>query len=93
MRYLACMLTLLILPVVGSAHHSIIAIYSRDSVSEIEGELTDLLWRNPHVFFSITADDGDGGITETSFSLEVLFSEVAFAAGDFQDGEGDNGHQ
>ena len=59
MRYVTFTLSALVLPVAGSAHHSIVGIYSRDSVSEIEGELTNVSWRNPHVVFSIIADDGE----------------------------------
>ena len=59
MRYIAFILSLLVLPVAGSAHHSIIGVYSRDSVREIEGELTDVAWRNPHVLFSVITDDGE----------------------------------
>jgi len=59
MRYVAFTLSLVVLPVTGSGHHSILGVYSRDSVSEIEGELTSVSWRNPHVLFSVTADDGE----------------------------------
>lgn len=58
MRYLAFTLGIVILPVAGSAHHSIIGVYSRDSVNEIEGELADVSWRNPHVLFSVIDDSG-----------------------------------
>ncbi len=58
MRYVTLTLSLAFLPVAGSAHHSILGVYSRDSVSEIEGELAHVFWRNPHIRFSVVADDG-----------------------------------
>ncbi len=59
MRHVTLTLSLVFLPVAGSAHHSILGIYSRGSVSEIEGELTNVSWRNPHVLFSVISDDGE----------------------------------
>jgi len=52
---------LLALPVVGSAHHAIAGNYDPSSVIEVEGEVTDILWRNPHVQVSmrITAENGE----------------------------------
>ena len=58
MRHLAFTLLLVILPVAGSAHHSVFGLYIRGQVSEVEGRLTRAFWRNPHVRFSIEADDG-----------------------------------
>jgi len=59
MRNVTVVLTLICLPAVGLAHHSILGIYARDSVREIEGELADVAWRNPHVLFSVITDDGE----------------------------------
>jgi hypothetical protein len=42
------------------AHHSPQGIYHTDRIVEVEGELTDILWRNPHVRFTIAATDEQG---------------------------------
>lgn len=44
----------------ASAHHSPQGIYDRDRIVEVEGVITAILWRNPHVRFAITATDGQG---------------------------------
>jgi len=71
MRYTAFALSLLVLPVAGYAHHSIFSIYSRDSVREIEGELTNVAWRNPHVLFSVMTDDGRVWDIESAPPIEL----------------------
>ncbi len=45
---------------VASAHHSSTTFYDYDNFIEFEGEVTRVLWRNPHVQFSImrTMEDG-----------------------------------
>ena len=45
---------------VGMAHHSKAPFYELDTVAEIEGEVTRILWRNPHIRFWVDAD-GVGG--------------------------------
>ena len=45
-------------------HHSVATSFDTTSVVEIEGELTELSWRNPHVRFQLRVE-GEGGSTET----------------------------
>ena len=55
--------TLLALGVVspiGMAHHSKTPFYELDTVAEIEGQVTRILWRNPHIRFWVDTD-GAGG--------------------------------
>lgn len=42
------------------AHHAATGRYERDVFGEIEGEITDIFWRNPHVRFIITRTNDDG---------------------------------
>ncbi|MFL2547068.1 MAG: DUF6152 family protein [Candidatus Rariloculaceae bacterium] len=42
------------------AHHGVGAQFDLDTVIELQGEVTEVLWRNPHVRFSIALED-DGG--------------------------------
>ena len=57
------------------AHHSFFGRFDTLTIAEIEGEVTDLLWRNPHAGLTLRARDANGLVTdwavETS-SLTVL---------------------
>ena len=57
---LAGLLVAMCLASVASAHHSSTTFYDYDNFIEFEGEVTRVLWRNPHVQFSImrTMEDG-----------------------------------
>jgi hypothetical protein len=58
MRALLAVLVFVLLPVVGSGHHSR-AEFS-DQMREIEGVLTEVIWRNPHpaLFLAVETEDG-----------------------------------
>ena len=58
------------LPGVAAAHHSFFGRFDTLTLTELEGVVTEVSWRNPHAYFSVAAD----GVTweiETS-SLTVL---------------------
>lgn len=63
-------LVLAVLPGTAAAHHSFFGRFDTQRLVELEGEVTDVLWRNPHAYFSLRADGVDWEI-ETS-SLTVL---------------------
>lgn len=44
----------------ASAHHSFAAFYDVSKVTEVDGELTRVLWNNPHVRFTVRAKDNNG---------------------------------
>lgn len=44
----------------ASAHHSIGATFNMDEIVEIEGEVTRILWRNPHVRLNVRTVDEEG---------------------------------
>jgi hypothetical protein len=52
-------LSLLGAPALGLAHHST-ANYDLDTAVEIEGKITQVLWRNPHVRFWIMSERETG---------------------------------
>ena len=52
---------LLLLPVVTFAHHSVGAFFDRSTVLELEGTITRILWRNPHVGFVLLTGSAKGG--------------------------------
>ncbi|MCY3732566.1 MAG: DUF6152 family protein, partial [Rhodospirillaceae bacterium] len=54
-------LPLLLLPLPATAHHSIAANFDEGVVTELQGEITRVFWRNPHVGFTISVTDEDGG--------------------------------
>ena len=60
MKLVATFLGLLLIPSFGFGHHSQYGRYDTDKISELEGEITRVQWRNPHVVFwlRVTEDDG-----------------------------------
>ena len=64
MRYPTFTLSLLVLPAMGSAHHSQ-AEYATE-VREIEGEIVEIAWRNPHpvLTLSVANDAGEAELWE-----------------------------
>ena len=48
------------LPVTLSAHHSM-AEFDRSTVTEVEGEVVSISWRNPHILLDIATTDAAGG--------------------------------
>jgi hypothetical protein len=56
----------------AAAHHSGIGLYDRNTVGEVEGEITSIFWRNPHVRFGLLRQ-GENGQDE---AWEVEFGSV-----------------
>jgi hypothetical protein len=49
----------MLLPCAGAAaHHSFAAFYNVNETIEIEGEISDIAWRNPHTLFSVRTSGG-----------------------------------
>jgi hypothetical protein len=66
----ASLLILTALSSTAAAHHSFFGRFDTQKLVELEGEVMDLLWRNPHAYLSVRAD-GVVWEIETS-SLTVL---------------------
>jgi hypothetical protein len=64
------LLSIAALPGMAAAHHSFFGRFDTERLVELEGEVTDVLWRNPHAYFSLRVD-GVVWEIETS-SLTVL---------------------
>ena len=60
-----------IAPASVSAHHAFTGVYDMQNVTEVSGELTDVLWRNPHVRFSIRDSAGETWEIETN-SVSII---------------------
>ncbi len=65
-------LCLIGLPISGLAHHAVGGSYDTSTLIELEGEVTDILWRNPHVQASMRVVDGSGEAVEWEMATTAL---------------------
>ena len=65
------LLSLLSVPSINFAHHAWASIFDMSTVTEFQGEITRLMWRNPHVRFTIETAEGMLLDIETN-SLSIL---------------------
>jgi hypothetical protein len=74
-RETSVLVALLSLSLAANAHHSFFGRFDRTSLIEIEGDVTALLWRNPHTYMTLRVVEAGGSTVdwevETS-SLSVL---------------------
>ena len=59
------------LPSTVLAHHAFGGFFDMGTMTEIEGVVTEMSWRNPHVRFSVQTDSGDTWLIETN-SVSIL---------------------
>lgn len=52
-----------------AAHHSFGAVFDRDRSVEVTGIVTQIEWRNPHVWFYVDVENGEGEIENWAFEL------------------------
>jgi len=55
---------LLLLPVAGFAHHSVAAFYDRSGRAEVEGIVSAVFWRNPHIGITLLVENDQGETEE-----------------------------
>jgi hypothetical protein len=67
-RYSLFVCSLIISPL-ASAHHSFGAFYDMNQLVEVEGEITSVFWRNPHIRFTIDVPDRNGAVA--SWKMEA----------------------
>ncbi len=72
MRLTTVCFALTAVPVFVNAHHSN-AEYDRNAIQEIEGELTEVRWRNPHVRFTVRAPDADGQLQDWELETSTVY--------------------
>jgi hypothetical protein len=58
-------------PTAAHAHHAFAGFFDMQTTTEISGIVTEMLWRNPHVRFSVRADSGEIWQIETN-SVSIL---------------------
>ena len=51
------------------AHHSFAAVFDADDPVELTGAVTGVEWLNPHVWFYIDVETGDGTIEDWAFEM------------------------
>ncbi len=70
-RTRAGLVGLLIWPLSSLGHHAFTGVFDMDNLMELEGEITRLMWRNPHVQFTIRTGAGASWDIETN-SVSIL---------------------
>jgi hypothetical protein len=70
-RGLPC-LSILCLPMLAAAHHAIGGNYDPNAIIEVEGDVTNVLWRNPHVQVSMRVIGADGGVEDWDMATTAL---------------------
>lgn len=58
-RLTAVMVLATVLPATSAGHHTFAYTYNTSQVAEIEGEVIELQWENPHVQFRMRTEDGE----------------------------------
>jgi hypothetical protein len=66
---LAAMSALMVSTVTVAAHHSFAAEYDRDKTITVTGEVTKLLWTNPHARVQVESKDQSGKVESWDFEL------------------------
>jgi len=51
------------------AHHSFAAVFDRAQPLELTGTVTKIEWMNPHVWFYIDVDNGQGAVENWGFEM------------------------
>lgn len=76
-------------PRAASSHHSFLARFDRQSMLEIEGEVMEVGWHNPHAYFGIRATDTDGRTTdwEVETSSVSVLRRLGIADGTIRPGD------
>jgi hypothetical protein len=76
-KYLQCVSLvsgLFLVPLAAGAHHSVAGTFDTSQIAEAEGEVTSVLWRNPHVRFSLSGTGENGELEEWEIEMTSLSS-------------------
>jgi hypothetical protein len=68
----------------AAAHHSFFGRFDTQRLVELEGEVTEVLWRNPHAYFSVRAD---GVVWEIETSSLTVLKRLGIAEGTIRVGD------
>jgi hypothetical protein len=72
------------LPAAATAHHSFFGRFDTQTLVELTGEVTEVLWRNPHAYFSVRAD---GVVWEIETSSLTVLKRMGIDAGTIRVGD------
>jgi len=61
-----------LLPFVATAHHSVAGTFDTSQVTETEGTVTSVLWRNPHVRIGIAVPNENGQLEQWDIEMTSL---------------------
>lgn len=68
-KYLIVICISSLLPITANAHHSYAATFEVETIEELEGQVTSLQWKNPHIVFGLQTADGLYQIESHSLSI------------------------
>ena len=89
MRLVPLSVALACCPLVTSAHHASNVGYDWDNITELEGEITAVIWRNPHVRIDLSRVGEDG--EEEHWELESaginIVQRLGVSSGDINVGD------
>jgi hypothetical protein len=77
-------LFLAVLPGAAAAHHSFFGRFDTLTLVELEGEVTEVLWRNPHAYLRVRAD---GVVWEIETSSLTVLRRLGIAEGAIRVGQ------
>lgn len=66
------LLGIMALPIAASGHHAVAGNYDPAVIAEVEGEVTAVLWRNPHVQISMRVVDENGIVQDWAMATTSL---------------------
>ena len=72
------------MPAAATAHHSFFGRFDTQTLVELTGEVTEVLWRNPHAYFSVRAD---GVVWEIETSSLTVLKRMGIDAGTIRVGD------
>ncbi len=100
LRRASLCLGMLLLPWLAFSHHTFGYTFNTSQVAEIEGEVIDVQWANPHIVFSMRTDDGEiwsiesnspSGMERRTISRDVISVGNRFRLAGFPARDGSNG--
>lgn len=99
-RLTAVVVLATVLPVPSMGHHTFAYDYNTSQVAEIEGEVIELQWENPHVQFRMRTEDGEvwsiesnspAGMQRRGIFLNTIRAGSRFRLAGFPARDGSNG--
>ncbi len=89
MRILIVSLAMVCCPLAAVAHHATAVAYDRSNITELEGEITTVLWRNPHVRIDLLriAENGEQEIWKLEAAAINLLQRLGVTTDDIDIGD------